>query len=400
MRRVRGHVASLVVAVDGHVQAHQLFGALVVVAHLFGEVRRPVQVVVRRDQRTVLERVAVDGGRHGGELRDAVQRVLEHGLPVLGLVHALRVRLGELTLRLQRHDGHRKLRHGVRVFRERRQHVEHVFRDVRARPELRGQALHLRLRGDIPGEQEPQQTLGEGLAALDGGREPFLQVGDGVSPKPDALLRVQQRGLPDHAGDAAHAAHRHVHGDLTEGLVAVSLLDLLQALLLRGDGRGESLLDPARRRGVPSPGAAQESRGGRGGRRRVGSQTRRGGHDATQSARRRHGAFGATCGRSRARVWGVRERRRRDISKRRALLECRAALLQGQIENDEFEAFVSDSLVARLRICAAPPKPSAHVRDPNFVEDRAASVVRVASPGVAIGATDGDVDVLEDRSHD
>ena len=97
----------------------------------------------------------------------------------------------------------------------------------------------------------------------------------------------------------------------------------------------------------------------------------------------------------------MRERRRRDISKRRALLlECRAALLQGQIENDEFEAFVSDSLVARVRICAAPPKPSAHVRDPNFVEDRAASVVRVASPGVAIGATDGDVDVLEDRSHD
>ena len=113
--------------------------------------------------------------------------------------------------------------------------------DVRARPELRGQTLHLRLRGDVPGEQEPQQALGEGL--VDGGREPFLQVGDGVSTKPDALLRVQQRGLPDHAGDAAHAAHRHVHGDLAEGLVAVRLLDLLQALLLRGDGRGERLLD-------------------------------------------------------------------------------------------------------------------------------------------------------------
>ena len=72
VRRVRGHVASLVVAVDGHVQAHQLLRALVVVAHLPGEVRRPVQGVVRRNQLTVLERVAVDGSRHGGELRDAV----------------------------------------------------------------------------------------------------------------------------------------------------------------------------------------------------------------------------------------------------------------------------------------------------------------------------------------
>jgi hypothetical protein len=77
-----------------------------------------------------------------------------------------------------------------------------------------------------------------------------------------------------------------------------------------GMAAASASLIPARRRGVPSPGAAQESRGRGGGRRRVGRQTRHSGDDATHGARRRHGAFGATCGRPRARVWGVSVDRR------------------------------------------------------------------------------------------
>ena len=48
-------------------------------------------------------------------------------------------------------------------------------------------------------EEEPKQALWQRLAARLCAREHLLQLWNAVSPEPDALFRVQQRGLPEHA---------------------------------------------------------------------------------------------------------------------------------------------------------------------------------------------------------
>lgn len=46
--------------------------------------------------------------------------------------------------------------------------------------------------------QQPQQALGQGLTARLGAWKDGLQLRDGVAPEANALLRVQQRRLPQH----------------------------------------------------------------------------------------------------------------------------------------------------------------------------------------------------------
>ena len=43
--------------------------------------------------------------------------------------------------------------------------------------------------------------------------EQLLAVRNGVTPEPDALLRIQHAGLGDQTLHSAHATVHHVHGD-------------------------------------------------------------------------------------------------------------------------------------------------------------------------------------------
>ena len=89
-------VAALVVRVDGDVEAHELDKLLVVaVAEQGGQVGRVVLVLVNLRELAVAVDVAEDAAGNVGELGDQVHRVVKRGLPVLALVHAVSVRLGE-----------------------------------------------------------------------------------------------------------------------------------------------------------------------------------------------------------------------------------------------------------------------------------------------------------------
>ena len=58
-----------------------------------------------------------------------------------------------------------------------------------------------------------------------------LALFDGVAPEADALLRVQQAGLPVEAWNTAHAAQRLVHSHGAQRLPAMPFLQRLELVL-------------------------------------------------------------------------------------------------------------------------------------------------------------------------
>ena len=116
MGGVSGHVASLMVRVDGQVETHQLGEHGILVADHLGEVVRPILRGVNGAGRCSLPvQVVVDGGGNHGQLSDQVHAVLKVGLPVLSLVHTLSVGLGKLGLGAEGGTGRAELCHGVEV---------------------------------------------------------------------------------------------------------------------------------------------------------------------------------------------------------------------------------------------------------------------------------------------
>jgi hypothetical protein len=67
--------------------------------------------------------------------------------------------------------------------------------DIGARSPLSGQSADLLLGGDLAGQEQPEETLGEGLGATRGLGEKLLDLGDGLAAEADTLLRVEDRAL-------------------------------------------------------------------------------------------------------------------------------------------------------------------------------------------------------------
>ena len=88
---------------------------------------------------------------------------------------------------LQRQHGRRELRHRVHVLREALDEVDDVRREGGALVELRSDARCLRGRGDLARQEQPEEALGERLAALNGRGQELLQLGDGVAAEADPL---------------------------------------------------------------------------------------------------------------------------------------------------------------------------------------------------------------------
>jgi hypothetical protein len=176
---VGADVSTLVVGVDGEVQAHQLNEVLVLgEAELVGQVVRVVLVLLDGRDLAVLVDVAVDLGGDGGQLCNEVHGVLKGVLPVLRLLHALGVGLGEVGLVLESSDGDGELSHGVEVARTAVDELLDELGHVGAGGPLGGEVAHLLLRGHLAGQQQPKETFGEGLLATGGLGEELLAFGD------------------------------------------------------------------------------------------------------------------------------------------------------------------------------------------------------------------------------
>lgn len=89
-------VSTLVIGVDGEVQAHKLNKVIVVtVAELVSQVEGVVLVLLDRGDFAVLEDIAVDLGRNGGELGNEIHGVFVGVVPVVLLVDTLSIGLGK-----------------------------------------------------------------------------------------------------------------------------------------------------------------------------------------------------------------------------------------------------------------------------------------------------------------
>lgn len=219
---VGADVSTLVVGVNGEVQAHQLNEVLVLgETELVGQVEGVVLVLLDGSNLAVLVDVAVDLGGEGGELRDEVHGILKGVLPVLRLVHALGVGLGEVGLVLESSDGERELGHGVEVAGAAVDELLDELGDIGAGSPLGGEVADLLLGGDLAGEEEPEETFGERLLATRGLGKELLAFGDGLAAETDTLLRVEDGSLPHERLDATGTTVDLVESDFADNSVAV-----------------------------------------------------------------------------------------------------------------------------------------------------------------------------------
>lgn len=243
---VGADVATLVVGVDGEVETHELNEVSVVAeAELVGEVEGVVLVLLDGSDLAALEDVLVDAGSDGGELGDEVHGVLKGVSPVFLLVDALGVGTGEGRGLLKSSDGHGELSHGVEVAGAAVDQLLNELGDLGAGSPVGREVADLLLGGNLTGEEEPEETLGKGLAAAGGLGEDLLALGDGLAAETDALLGVEDRTLPDEALDATGTAIDLVESDLVNDLGAmlpVGLTTARQQQFFVAGGRGAGIV--------------------------------------------------------------------------------------------------------------------------------------------------------------
>lgn len=156
---VGADVATLVVGVDGEVESHQLNEGLVVAeAELVGKVEGVILVLLDWGNLSILVDVLVDSSSDGWELCNQVHRVLVCVSPVLLLVDALGVCLGERRLVLESVDGNRELSHWVEGGWAAVDQLLNELGDVGAGSPLGRQVADLLLGWDLTGQEQPEET--------------------------------------------------------------------------------------------------------------------------------------------------------------------------------------------------------------------------------------------------
>lgn len=156
---VGADVTTLVVGVDGQVQTQELNKVLVLAeAELVGKVEGVVLVLLDGGNLSALEDVLVDAGSNVGQLGNEVHGVLIGVVPVLLLVDASGVGLGERGGVLEGSDGQRELGHRVEVGRAVVDELLDELGDIGAGSPLGGQITDLLLGRDLAGQEKPEET--------------------------------------------------------------------------------------------------------------------------------------------------------------------------------------------------------------------------------------------------
>jgi hypothetical protein len=115
--------------------------------------------------------------------------------------------------------------------------------DIGASGPLGGEVANLLLGGNLAGQEEPEETLGQRLRATGGLGKELLAFGDGLAAETDALLGVEDGTLPDEGLDTTGTTVDLVQGDLADDLVTVLFPQLLDLLNLLGQRGGEGLFE-------------------------------------------------------------------------------------------------------------------------------------------------------------
>lgn len=159
---VGADVATLVVSVDGEVEAHQLDEVLVVAkAKLVGKVERVVLVLLNGGDLAALEDVLVDARGNVGQFGNEVHRVLKGVGPVVLLVDTLGVGAGEARRLLESSHGQRELCHRVQVVGAAVDELLDKLGNVGTGSPLGREVADLLLGGNLTSEEEPEKACCE-----------------------------------------------------------------------------------------------------------------------------------------------------------------------------------------------------------------------------------------------
>lgn len=201
---VGGNVSTLVISVDSEVESHELNESLVVTeTELVGVVEGVILVLLDWSNLAILVDVLVDAGSDGWELCNQVHGVLEGVSPVVLLIDALGVGLGEGRLVLKSVDGNGELSHWVKGAWAAVDELLDELWNIGAGGPLSREVANLLLRWNLTGEEKPEETFWEWLLSSWGLWKLVLALWDGQSAETDSLLGVENRSLPDEGADAS-----------------------------------------------------------------------------------------------------------------------------------------------------------------------------------------------------
>ena len=237
---VSRHVATFVITMESKVQTEEILEVLVLLAALAqhgSEVVGPILIFVDLSGKstTALVGVLVDLGGNGGKLSKKRDGVIEGRLPVVSLVQALLVGLGELGLVVESRHGHGELGHGMKIRGEVVKHLVDEGGELSLLSQFSAELSDLVNGGDLAGKEEPEHGLGKHFGTSLALRKLLLAVLDGTAVETNTLVGVENRAFPNHGLETSHATEGVLDLDFSNDLAAVSL-DLLEELTLGRNG--------------------------------------------------------------------------------------------------------------------------------------------------------------------
>ena len=194
--------------------------------------------------------MTIDNSSNSRNLSNEIHGIFVERLPVVLLGDfAFIIEMSELGGLLKIKDSHGEHGHRVELVRERKNEFSDVFVNVSSILPFEFQGIDLLWSWEMSGHQKPEDTFRERLLVeliLSVGvslREEFLKLRDGVSSEDDSLVRVTTRQVTHESLHASHTTNNLLDGVISNNLVSIFLLDLLELSLLLGDDLSQNLLE-------------------------------------------------------------------------------------------------------------------------------------------------------------
>ncbi len=189
---------------EGQVQPQKVLESFVLpsaFAEHSSEIVAPVLVDVNfsREGTTTTIGVLVDLCCHCWQLREKVDAVIESRFPVISLVQAALVRLGEDGGVIQRRYSASELGHRMQVLGKVVEHAVDELWQLRLLGKLARKSSNLGRRWDLSGQQQPEHGFREHFGSRRSLGQLILAIFDGSAMEANALIGIQDRTFPDHA---------------------------------------------------------------------------------------------------------------------------------------------------------------------------------------------------------
>ena len=238
------------IAVNGEISSDEFLDDGVVVSHHVSVVSSPIKFGITINWLGVSVLVAIDKSSNSRDLSNEIHGIFVEGLPVVLLGDfAFIVEMSELRRLLEIEDSHGEHGHRVELVGERKNELHNIILNVSSVLPFNLESIDLSLSGEVSGHQQPEDTFREGLLVkliLSSGislGEEFLELRDGVSSEDNSLVRVATGQVTHESLHASHTTNNLLDSVVTDNLIAIFFLDLLELSLLLGDDFSQDLLE-------------------------------------------------------------------------------------------------------------------------------------------------------------